>query len=220
MSDYHHILDSKKRQIDTSLARLYDEVSSAIDSAIHCLSTQDRMVCQNLIEHDVVLNDLRRLIEQDCLVAIASQQPVAHDLRDIVADMQIAGELERMGDYASDIATSVIEMDASDLTPLALSDVQTMARMFQEMLSDAIRAHHDDDAERALGAKAADDRLDAQLEKVVAAILDAVQKDTALVNNGMHMLWIAHNLERGGDRVTNIAEQVVFRVTGQRVHLD
>lgn len=214
MHELRHILDVKKRQIQDTLDSLFEDVRSAIDGAVACLVQRDPDYCRSLIENDVRLNDKRRLIEQDCLVAIASQQPVAHDLRDIVADMRIAGELERMGDYASDIAGSVLELDGGRLDELGLADLLAMSKLCQRMLSDAQQANKTGDAALARRLAAADDELDASLKRVVSATLAAMRADPTMVDNGSRMLWIAHNLERCGDRATNIAEQVVYRVEG------
>lgn len=214
-----HILEAKKQQIEANLAGLFDAVGNAIDAAIRCLVKKEQGVCEALIRNDVILNERRRLLEQDCLVALASQQPVAHDLRDIVADMRIASELERMGDYAADIAASVLEMDGDDLHALGLLDVQRMSGLCQDMLSHARRAHRDGDAALARRVGASDDALDELLRKLTDALMDAMRADPRHVHNGSRMLWIAHNLERCGDRATNIAEQVVFRIEGQAVEL-
>ncbi|MDD4882675.1 MAG: phosphate signaling complex protein PhoU [Gallionellaceae bacterium] len=218
--DSRHILEAKKQQIDANLASLFDEVGNAIDAAIKCLVKKEQGVCEALIRNDVNLNKKRRLLEQDCLVAIASQQPVAHDLRDIVADMRIASELERMGDYASDIAASILEMDGDDLHALGLLDVQRMSGICQDMLSHAMRAHQANDTALARRVAASDDDLDNLQTKLVGTLTDAMRANPAHVHNGSRMLWIAHNLERCGDRATNIAEQVIFRVEGDIVDLD
>jgi len=219
MHGHNTILESKKKQIEASLASLFDDVREAIDAAIRCLFKRDQGVCINLIDNDVMLNEKRRMIEQDCMVAIASQQPVAHDLRDIVADMRIASELERMGDYARDIAACILEMDNASLEDLGLIDIQTMAGICQQMLSQVLRAHRDNDAILARGLTASDDRLDADLHRLVETLLNTMRHKPETVQNGSRMLWIAHNLERCGDRLTNIAEQVVFRVEGETVDL-
>ncbi|TCJ14676.1 phosphate signaling complex protein PhoU [Parasulfuritortus cantonensis] len=218
--DTRYMLEAKKHQIEVNLAALFDEVGNAIDAAIRCLVKKDQGVCEALIRNDVNLNEKRRLLEQDCLVAIASQQPVAHDLRDIIADMRITSELERMGDYAADIAASVLEMDGDDLSALGLLDVQRMSGLCQDMLSHAMRAHRENDAALARRVGADDDELDALLHHLSGALMDAMRANPAHVHNGSRMLWIAHNLERCGDRATNIAEQVIFRVEGVEVELN
>jgi len=220
MHELRHILDVKKHQIEVTLDGLFDDVRSAIDGAVACLVQRDPDYCRRLIENDVRINDKRRLIEQDCLVAIASQQPVAHDLRDIVADMRIAVELERMGDYASDIASNVLELDGGHLGELGLADLLAMSGLCLRMLSDAQQARKTGDAVLARQLAATDDELDDRLQRVVSSTLAAMRTDPVMVDNGTRMLWIAHNLERCGDRATNIAEQVVYRVEGVVEELD
>lgn len=214
-----HMLEVKKHQIDANLLSLSVDVGNAIDAAVKCLVKKDQSVCEDLIRQDIMLNEKRRMIEQDCLVAIASQQPVAHDLRDIVADMRIASELERMGDYAGDIAASILGMDDDDLAGLGLLDIQRMAGLSQQMLSHAMRAHQAGDSQQARRVGASDDELDGMLHKLVDQLMEAMRTDPKHVHNGSRMLWIAHNLERCGDRATNIAEQVVFRIEGIEIEL-
>lgn len=220
MAETHHILDVKKQQIETTLASLFDDVQTAMDGAMYCLTSKDFSNCDNLIRNDVQLNNKRRLVEQDCLVAIASQQPVAHDLRDIIADMRIASELERMGDYARDIAAIVLKLNGANLEAVGQADILSMSRHCQQMLRDVAQAHKTGDVALARRVGAADDALDASLNRFINAVLAAMRADPSLVDNGSRMLWIAHNLERCGDRATNIAEQVVFRVDGDTVELN
>lgn len=220
MHEARHILDVKKQQIEDNLAVQFAEVGKAIMWAMACLQSRDRSDCDALIRNDATLNDRRRLIEQDCLVAIASQQPVAHDLRDIIADMRISTELERMGDYASDIAANVMQLSDNALDAVGKQEILTMSKACLEMLEHAARAHQQGDVMLARGIGAADNVLDAQLKHVVALVLAAMRGVPSLVDDGSRMLWIAHNLERFGDRTTNIAEQVVFRVEGEPIDLD
>jgi phosphate transport system protein len=212
--DMRHILESKKAQIEENLGGLFDDVIGALGRAVKCLVKLDEGVCQSLIRFEITLNEKRRLLEQDCLVAIASQQPVASDLRDIVADMRIASELARMGDYASDIAASIMEMDGTPIDALGLLDIQVMAGHCEEMVHNVMRAHKTDNVELARRVLNSDDELDIHLKKMIVALMGAMRADPANVHNGSRMLWIAHNLERYGDRACNIAEQVVFRVEG------
>jgi phosphate transport system protein len=212
--DTRHILESKKRQIETNLNGLFEDVMTALGRAVKCLVKLDEGVCQQLIDFEITLHERRRLLEQDCLIAIASQQPVASDLRDIVSDMRIASELERMGDYAGDIAASILEMDGAEVEPLGLLDIQRMASHCEEMMHNAMRAYQADDVDLAQRVINSDDELDVLLKKTIVELMDAMRADPSNVHNGSRMLWIAHNLERYGDRATYIAEQVVFRVEG------
>ena len=220
MHESRNILEVKKRQIEANLGTLFQQVKNAIAESMNCLTGRDLKECETLVRRDVGLNELRRVIEQDCLVAIASQQPVAHDLRDIVADMRMAAELERVGDYASDIAASIERMDGAALESVGLQEVLDMSLLCRQMLTDAMTAHQSADAGFARQVGEMDDAVDAHMSAMVNLVMAAMRADPALVNNGSRMLWIAHNLERCGDRATNIAEQVIFRVEGKVEELD
>lgn len=220
MHDPRRILDIEKQQIEVSLKELFEDVISAIRAAASCLSTRRLDRCQDIIANDVNINNKRHLIEQDCLVAIASQQPVAHDLRDIVAYMRMASEIERIGDYASDIAKSVLELTDDPLQPVGLDELMAMMELCLQMLDGVRQANAEGDAARARAVASLDDQLDRRLRQLVKSTLDAMRSDARWVDNGSRMLWIAHNLERCGDRTTNIAEQVIYRLEGVIEALD
>lgn len=213
------ILNTKKSQIESNLDQLFELVDNAIGTAVDCLIGRDFAACDTLIDNDPIINDLRRMVEQDCLVAIASQQPVAHDLRDIIADSHIASELERLGDYACDIAASVKRMDAASLDQLGMTNILAMSRLAREMLSLVRRANQTGDAQLARQISALDDRMDALFKETIDLVLDAMRGDPELVTNGTCVLWIIHDMERFGDRTTNIAEQVVFRLESKTTDL-
>jgi len=220
MLENRHILDVKKQQIEKNLFGLFEQVRHAIEGAINCLGGKDMDVCQTVIDEDAQINAARRLLEQDCLVVIASQQPVAHDLREIVAFMRIATELERIGDYASDIAVSVMQMDGGDLSALGLDEVVAMSRDCIEMLSKVGAAVSGRDTEKARQTSKMDDRVDQAQQDLVEKLFADMQSDPTQVPDASRMLWICHNLERCGDRATNIAEQVVFMMDAEVVELD
>jgi phosphate transport system protein len=216
----HPPIDSRKARIDAHIDNMFGEVKDRLDRALDCLTRREAGACEALIRADVALNEEHRRIESDCLEAIACQQPVAHDLRDVIAYMRIAEELERIGDYASDIGATILGMDDTDLGHLGLPEVRIMADLCQRMLSQVRQAHAEGDTDLVLRTSALDDELDARMLGVKQGLLEAMRADAANVRNGSCMLWIAHNLERCGDRATNIAEQVVFRVRGQIVELN
>lgn len=220
MHESRHILDVKKARIEASLGTLFQLVENAILQSMDCLSSHDQALCERLVRDDMKLNVLRRSVEQDCLVLIASHQPVAHDLRDLVAAMRMAAELERMGDYASDIASSIQHMDDAPLASVGMQTILDMSLHCRRMLTDAMQAHQRGDAVLSRQVGALDDQLDAWMRQMVETVMAAMRADPALVNNGSRMLWIAHNLERCGDRATNIAEQIIFRVEGAVEELD
>jgi phosphate transport system protein len=220
MSKARHILDHKKKQIEDNLLDLVDQVKAAMSQAVDCLTVVDKAVCESIIETDPQINENRRLIEQDCLTAIALHQPVAHDLREIVAATRIAGELERAGDYASDIASIVMQMDGTDLSKVGLEDVLKLASLCTGMLDEVLAAYIQRDVEKAKQAAKLDDEIDAEHANLIEKLFSIMQSDPEQVPNASRMLWISHNLERCADRGTNIAEQIVFMLKAEVVELD
>lgn len=215
-----HILDVKKQQIEANLTNLFARINQSIGGAMNCLVSKDAEDCQALIRADAGVNEMRRLIEQDCLVAIASQQPVAHDLRDLVADMRVAAELERMGDYARDIAVNSLALMGLAEDSRGQADIQEMASLCTDMLNGVARAHGAGDSALARQVAGRNGDLRELRKQMVDATLERMRSDPDMVSSGTHLLWITHSLERFGDRVTNIAEQVIFRVEGEPVELD
>jgi len=220
MRETRHILDAKKQQIQANLLSLFDVVQGAIGDAVSCLNGAEKQACELVIDRDPEINEARRLLEQDCLVAIASQQPVAHDLRDIVACMRIATELERIGDYASDIAASVLQMEGNDLRDLGLQKVLDMSRTCIDMLDGVSSAFRERDSALAKTFALMDDQIDHAQQELDQTLFDSMKSQPNLVPDASRMLWITHNLERCGDRATNIAEQVVFMVESEHLELD
>ena len=215
-----HILDVKKKQIETQVNDLATQVKCAIDQAITCLAGSDKALCKAVVENDSLINEKRRLIEQDCVLAIALHQPVAHDLREIVAATRIAEELERIADYAADIAAIVKHIDQADLSEIGLENILKMSSLATRMLDEVTTAFLRRDSGQAKQAASLDDEVDAEQEKVIEQLFAIMQANPSLVPNASRMLWISHNLDRCGDRATNIAEQVVFMLEAKVVELD
>jgi phosphate transport system protein len=157
---------------------------------------------------------MRYDIEEQCLTVIATQQPVAGDLRMIIASMHVAVEMERMGDHAEGIANLVIRMaDQPLLKPLI--DIPRMADIACDMLRRSLDAFLSHDAEAARQAAKRDSEIDNLYDQVMREVLTYMIQDPTTINRGTYLLWVAHNLERIGDRVTNISERVVFLNTGK-----
>jgi phosphate transport system protein len=220
MLEPRHILDVKKQQIENNLLGLFDRVRQSIDDAVGCLGAADKALCQAVVDGDPAINEARRMLEQDCLVAIASQQPVAHDLREIVACMRVATELERIADHSSDIASAVMQMDDFDLAEVGRDEIVAMSRDCITMLEEVGAAFRDRDSEKARRVAGTDVRIDEAQKALVERLFAHMQARPQLVPDASRMLWISHNMERCGDRATNIAEQVVFMVEAKAVELD
>jgi phosphate transport system protein len=214
------ILDTRKKQIEDNLLGLVAQVKDAIQKSAVCLSGGEEALCRIVIERDSQVNERRRLIEHDCFTVIALHQPVSHDLREIIAATRIAGELERIGDYASDNASIVTQMNGADVTELGIENVLEMSSLSTRMLDEVFAAYLQRDTDKARKTAKMDDEIDAEQAKLIEKLFARMQSTPDQVPDASRMLWISHNLERCGDRVTNIAEQVVFMLEAEVVELD
>jgi phosphate transport system protein len=213
------LLDQELTAIQNDILRLGSMVEEAIQQAIKALKGRDVQLAQQVIADDERINSLRYAIEQKCLVTIATQQPVASDLRTIIAAMHIAIDMERMADHAEGIATLVTRLaDQPLLKPLI--DVPRMADIACEMLRDSLDAFIARDPEAARAIVARDDEIDQLYDQVFRELLTYMLQDQQTINRATFLLWVAHNLERIGDRITNISERVVFMTTGVLKELD
>lgn len=211
--------DKEYAAIVDDILKLGSLLDQAIERALESLQRRDQVLAQQVINDDEVINRLRFKIEEACLTLIATQQPAARDLRGIVASMNIVVDLERMGDHAAGIAKTVIRMgDEPLLKPLI--DIPRMVQTAREMLRMSLDAyiHRDPDAAKAVVP------LDDEMDNLYRAIFDELVEIMVHIPEGVeratYLLWCAHNLERIGDRVTNIAERVIFMTTGDMQELN
>ena len=173
---------------------------------------------RRLIADDRIVNEKRYQIETEALALIATQQPVATDLRTLAAVLEIATELERMGDYAKGIAKINLLLGDQPLIK-ALLDLPRMARKVQDMLHRALDAFVWRDVDLARSIPPEDDDVDALYNQISRELLTYVIADPQKMSQANYLLWAAHNLERAADRVTNLCERVVYTVTGEMVEL-
>lgn len=196
-----------------------DLVDRAIQRSLESLTHRDEVLAQEVIDDDAKINELRYRIEEGCLTLIARQQPMASDLRAIVAAMNIVVDIERMGDYATGIAKTVLLMgDEPLLKPLI--DIPRMAELAQQMLSQSLDAYSRRDAKLAKEIASRDDEMDGLYKAVFDELVEIMADNPGSAQRATYLLWSAHNLERMGDRVTNIAERVVFTTTGDMEDLN
>ncbi|MFP3853706.1 MAG: phosphate signaling complex protein PhoU [Anaerolineales bacterium] len=206
-------------EIYENILRMSDMVDSAIARALKCLQDRDLQLAQQIIDEDDAVNDLRFEIEEDCLKLIATQQPAASDLRAIVAAMNIVVDVERMGDYAAGIAKTVLRMgDEPLLKPLI--DIPRMVEISRNMLRGSIKAFVNRDPGMAKEIAARDDEMDRLYKAIFDELVEIMSDQPESAPRATFLLWIGHNLERIGDRVTNIAERVVFVNTGNMKELN
>jgi len=194
-------------------------VSHALDLSIQALVRQDTKLAQQVIDGDVDVNAAQHEIDEKCLVLIATQQPMASDLRTLLAVTNIAAELERIGDYPGGIAKLVLRVGGRPLIK-PLIDIPRMADQSRQMLTGVLQAFADQDAEAACQIAASDTVVDNLYSQVADDLLAIMQKDPQTIAQATYLLWVAHNLERIADRTTNIAERIVFVVSGEVVTLN
>jgi len=190
-------------------------VDQAIDQAMEALYTRDVARANEVVINDEEINQLRYQLEEDCLKILATQQPAATDLRTVVATIHIAVELERIGDHAAGIARLVERMQEEDKIE-SLHKLPKMAKRAKEMVQEGIQAfvQHDDSLAEELMKR--DDKIDKQYNKLFRETL-LEMKDDDYIRRATFLLWVGHNLERIGDRATNIAERVIFMITNRFV---
>ena len=202
------------RNIQDEVLLLGSMVDRSIDRAIEALKRRDVGEAKLIIEDDARVNQKRFEIEDLCLQTIATQQPMASDLRMIASVLYVITDLERMADHAEGIAKIVVRMgEEPPIKPLV--DIPAMADKCRSMLQAALDAFVSHDAEAAKRIADADDEVDALYDITLRELLLLMAKDTNNIERATYLLWVAHNLERVADRVTNICERVAFMVTGR-----
>lgn len=207
------------RELLEDLLEMGQMVADSIDSSIQALGQQDEELAQRIIDQDDQINALQYEIDEKCLVLIATQQPMAGDLRTILSVSNIAAELERIGDYTEGIARLAIKLAGRPLLK-PLIDIPRMADEGRRMLMAALEAFARQDTEAAAKIGDADDTVDALYDQVYRELLVYMMEDPRTITQATYLLWVAHNLERIADRTTNIAERVIFLDSGKIVDLN
>ena len=207
------------RELLEDLLEMGQMVADSIDSSIQALAKQDQELAQWVIDYDDEINAYQYDIDEKCLVLIATQQPMAGDLRAILSVSNIAAELERIGDYSEGIARLAIKLSGRPLLK-PLIDIPRMAEEGRRMLMGSLEAFARQDVESARQIGEADDVVDALYDQVYRELLVYMMEDPRTITQATYLLWVAHNLERIADRTTNIAERVIFLDSGRFVDLN
>ena len=188
-------------------------VNEALYRSVDALRNLDITKAEKVIKDDQLINRKRWNIEEQCINLLATQQPVATDLRELIAVLSISTDLERMGDHAEGIAKIVVmHGDKPLIKPLV--DIPRMAEKASDMLTRSIEAFINKDVNAAKTICNEDDEVDMLYDQIYRELLSFMIEDPKMITRGTYLLWAAHNLERIADRVTNICERIVFLVTG------
>jgi phosphate transport system protein len=207
------------RELLEDLLEMGQMVADSIGSSIQALAKQDQELAQWVIDYDDEINAFQYDIDEKCLVLIATQQPMAGDLRAILSVSNIAAELERIGDYSEGIARLALKLLGRPLLK-PLIDIPRMAEEGRRMLMGSLEAFASQDVEAARQIGDADDVVDALYDQVYRELLVYMMEDPRTITQATYLLWVAHNLERIADRTTNIAERVIFLDSGRIVDLN
>jgi len=214
-----------RKTFETELQQVKDEVlllgsivEQAIVDSVAALKKRDLNAADRILQLDRDINKKRFEIENRLMVLIATQQPMAHDLRLLASSMEIISELERMGDYAKGIANINLRMGEQPLLK-PLIDIPRMADKAADMLHRALTAFIREDVEAARAIPVEDDEVDALYNQIYRELMTFVIQDPKTMERANWLLWVAHNLERVADRVTNICERTIFIATGEMAEI-
>ena len=202
------------QQVKDEVLLLGSMVEHAIITSVEVLKKRDIKGAEKIIAEDAEINKKRSAIENQLMILIATQQPMAHDLRLLASTMEIISELERMGDYAKGIANINVRMGEEQLLK-PLIDIPRMAQIGTSMLHRALTAFINEDVETAKAIPVEDDEVDALYNQIYRELMMIIIQDPKSIERANWLLWVAHNLERVADRVTNICERTIFIATGE-----
>jgi phosphate transport system protein len=213
-------LDRKLSQLLDEILVLDSMVETATLDAIKALKEHDLETARRIQREDSQINARRFELERDCMITIATQQPImATDLRLVASILEVVAELERMGDYAKGIANICLRIgNQPHIKPLI--DIPLMGDLVVSMLHRAVGAFVNRDAEQAGLIPQEDDQVDALYEQVYHELVGIMLGDTSTIDQANLLMWAAHNLERMADRVTNICERTIYIVTGEMKEVD
>jgi phosphate transport system protein len=207
------------QEIQDNVLTMGGMVSKAINRSIEALKNRDLKLAHRIIADDAKINEQRFAIEDRCIELMAAHQQMVSDLRTIVSVLSIITELERIGDYAEGIAKIVVMIgDEPPLKPLI--DIPRMAELTTEMIDKSLQSFVARDVELAKRVVTMDNVVDGLYDQVFRELLTFMMVDPKTINRATRLIWVAHNLERAADRVTNICERVVFTVTGKMEELE
>lgn len=207
------------RRLQDEILTLGDMVEGAIRDSVDALKRRDLSTSRRLINYDQRINELRYAIESDTLTLIATQQPMAGDVRILAAILEIASELERIGDYAKGISKINLMIGEGPLSK-PLIDISRMADKANSMLHRSLGAFVNRDLELARALPAEDDEVDNLYNQVYREFITMIMADPHNIDQATYLLWAAHNLERTADRVLNICERIIYTVTGETLELN
>ena len=213
------LFEKKIKQIQDEILLLGSMVEQATLDSVKVFKDRDVKAAQILVEDDQNINDKRFAIENAILILMATQQPLAHDLRMLAAMLIVTNELERMGDYAKGIAHNTIRIGISDI-PVPIRNIEKMADLAVSMLHRSLTAFIQEDIKTAVNLPKEDDQVDELFNNSYRSIVNAMIANPQIIDDSSLLLWVVHNLERFADRVVNICERTIFIKSGEMLEMD
>ena len=208
------VFEKQLGEVQEDMLVMAGMVQEAISQSIEALKTRDVESARRIIANDIAINDKRYEAEEKCIELISLQAPLASDLRTIIAVLHITVDLERMGDHAEGIARIVLMLaDEAPLKPYI--DIPRMAQIAIEMMEGALEAYKQRDTALARRIIDRDDEVDELYDQLYRELLMFMIEERGTIQRATYLTWVAHNLERIADRVTNICERVVYLVEGK-----
>jgi len=211
--------DQQLDHLGEQILRMGSLVDEAVQDAMQALVQQDSDLAGKVISKDQIINDLRYNIEEQCYILLATQQPLASDLRRVAATISIATNMERMADHAAGVAALSQRLNKEPkLKPYI--DLPRMAEIARDMLRRALDGYINADADQARRVAEDDEQINQLDQQVLRELLSYMVQDPRNIRRATYLLWISHNLERIGDRCKNICERVIYVATGELADFD
>lgn len=217
MSDNSHIVtsfDDDLQEMRNAIIEMGGRAESQLESAIRALVDRNTDLAQSTIEADVEIDELEKEIDNKAIRILALRNPVADDLRSVISALKIASTLERVADYAANIAKRVIALNASD-TSRSVSAIPRMGELVRHMIDDTLTAYAQNDPQLAYDVWHRDQDVDQLYNSMFRELLTYMMEDPRSITTCTHMIFMAKNIERIGDHMTNIAEIIIYQVTGE-----
>ncbi len=218
-SDRKVVFEEKMSWLQDKLQQMGNLVESSIAKSVEALKTQDLKLAQVVIDGDDLIDDLEMEIEEKILEVIATQQPMAKDLRRVATLFKMIGDLERMADYATSIAKITMRIGHQPLIK-PLVDIPRMAIISQKMVKQSLDAYVREDVDLARAVGKDDDEVDNLYSQIFRELLTIMMENPKTITQATNLLFVGRWLERISDHATNIAEEVIFLVTGDKVKFD
>lgn len=209
------LIQDHLEELQDMVQKMAEMVISAVDGSVDSLTDKDVERAKVIKKEDKLINNLRWEIEEDCINLIATQQPVASDLRELIALLNIITELERIGDYAAGISKLTILIgDDNHIKPLI--DIPRMKDIATDMIENSMKAYANRNEKSARLIHSQDDDMDDLYNQVNRELISYMIEKPSKITQCTYLVWVAHNLERMGDRVTNICERIIYLASGER----